>query len=74
MAFSCYRKGFFLQKKIKEGDRRARTEQTQYMKGREAEGTKIKTENMGERRRRLKNTRGEKERMMRNRTREGKRA
>ena len=33
-----------------EGDRRARTEQTQYMKGREAEGTKIKTEKREERR------------------------
>jgi len=32
------------------------------------------TENRGEGRRRLKNTGGEKERMMRNRTREGKRA
>jgi hypothetical protein len=54
MAFSCYREGFFLQKKNKEGDRRARTEQTQYMKGREAEGTKIKTENREERREKKK--------------------
>lgn len=54
MTFSCYREGFFFTKKElkknKEGDRKARTEQTQYMKGREAEGTKIKTENREERR------------------------
>ena len=41
-----------------EGDRRARTEQTQYMKGREAEGTKIKTEKREERREKKKQRTG----------------
>jgi len=52
MAFCGYREGFFFLKKKKNmaGDRRARTEQTQYRKGREAEGTKIKTKNREERR------------------------
>jgi len=47
MAFSCYREGVFFFKK--------RTKQTQYMKGRKAEGTKIKTENREERREKKRN-------------------
>jgi hypothetical protein len=44
MAFSGYREGFF----------KKRTKQTQYRKAREAEGTKIKTENREERREKKK--------------------
>jgi len=49
------------------GDRRARTEQTQYRKGREAEGTKIKTKNREERREKKKQRTGRNEEKKRNR-------
>jgi len=61
MALCGYREGFLKKKQKKKnmaGDRRARTEQTQYRKGREAEGTKIKTKNREERREKKKQRTG----------------